>query len=71
MKNLEVPMASFVCDCCGEQRKGWDYAEPDSFSYPELEGKNFCLDCIEEVETEVRLQRDFDRTYNKRSDDDG
>ena len=60
MKNLEVPMASFICDGCDEQRKGWYYAEPNPCYYPELEGKSFCLDCIEGAEMDVVKERDYE-----------
>ena len=50
-------MSSFVCESCDEQHKAWNHAEVDGKEYPELEGKLYCLDCIEYVELDIKEER--------------
>ena len=47
-------MNSFICEGCDEQHRAWNYAEVDAKEYPELEGKHYCLDCIEYAEWEIK-----------------
>ena len=47
-------MSSFICESCDEQHRAWNYAEVDAKEYPELEGKHYCLDCIEYAEWEIK-----------------
>lgn len=53
-------MASFICDSCDEQFRNWNAAEIDLVMYPELEGKAYCLDCLESVEDEIQAERHAD-----------
>lgn len=55
-------MASFICDCCDEQFKGWDCATPDAEMYPEITG-NYCEECLSNLQSEVDAERQADYQY--------
>jgi hypothetical protein len=55
-------MTSFICNGCDEQFKSCDCSTPDTEMYPEIQG-NYCVNCLENLESEVNAQRQADYQY--------